>query len=179
MRGATGRGVGQQLPQRLPIGAVAEARALAGLGADISFVQDNHSLSLQPGVVRGLHFQAPPHAQGKLVRVPRGAIFDVAVDIRAGSPTYGRHVAAVLSAANWCQLWIPIGFAHGFCTLEPGTEVLYKVTDYYAPDYDRGVRWNDPRLGIDWPVTAADAILSAKDARNPLLAELPVHFRYV
>ena len=114
------------------------ARALVAAGISAAFVQDNHSVSLQKGVVRGLHFQVPPHAQAKLVRVTRGSIFDVAVDIRVGSPTYGRHVGAVLSAAKWQQIWIPEGFAHGFCTLEPDTEVLYKVTDYYAPECDRG-----------------------------------------
>ena len=123
------------------------ARALAAAGISATFVQDNHSVSLQKGVVRGLHFQVPPHAQAKLVRVTRGSIFDVAVDIRVGSPTYGRHVSAVLSAANWQQIWIPEGFAHGFCTLEPDTEVLYKVTGYYAPECDRGLKWNDPA----WP----------------------------
>jgi dTDP-4-dehydrorhamnose 3,5-epimerase len=152
------------------------ARALKAAGIDALFVQDNHSLSRAKGVVRGLHFQAPPRAQGKLVRVIRGSIFDVAVDIRRGSPTYGRHVSAVLSAENWAQLWVPIGFAHGFCTLEPDTEVLYKVTDYYAPECDRGIRWNDPALDIAWPIAAGDAILSAKDANSPLLGELPTYF---
>jgi dTDP-4-dehydrorhamnose 3,5-epimerase len=155
------------------------ARALAD-AADIkaSFVQDNHSLSTEAGVVRGLHFQAPPCAQGKLVRVVHGAIFDVALDIRQGSPTYGRHVSAVLSAENWSQLWVPVGFAHGYCTLEPNTEVIYKTTDYYAPDADRGIAWNDPALGIAWPVTADSAILSAKDQRQPLLAETQTYFEY-
>lgn len=122
--------------------------------------------------MRGLHFQKPPHAQGKLVRVARGAIFDVAVDIRRGSPTYGRHVTAVLSAENWAQLWVPAGFAHGFCTLEPDTEVLYKVTDYYTPECDCGLRWNDPELGIEWPVKRDEAIVSDKDRSHPALADL-------
>ena len=152
------------------------ARALKAAGIDALFVQDNHSLSRAKGVVRGLHFQAPPQPQGKLVRVTRGAIFDVAVDIRRGSPTYGQHVSAVLSADNWAQLWVPVGFAHGLCTLEADTEVLYKVTDTYAPECDRGIRWNDPALGIAWPVGPSDAILSAKDANNPLLGELPAYF---
>ncbi len=154
------------------------ARALAQSGIAASFVQDNHSLSVEKGVVRGLHFQAPPHAQDKLVRVTRGAILDVAVDIRRGSPTYGRHVAAVLSAENWTQLWAPQGFAHGFCTLEPNTEVLYKVTDYYAPECDRGLAWDDPALGIKWPMAPGAAILSDKDRLHPPLAGLPAFFNY-
>ena len=152
------------------------ARALAEAGITATFVQDNHSLSSQQGVVRGLHFQVPPRAQGKLVRVTRGSIFDVAVDIRAGSPTYGRHVSAVLSAANWQQIWVPEGFAHGFCTLEPETEVLYKVTDYYAPECDRGLKWDDPALAIAWPAVAREALLSAKDMRHPPLADLESGF---
>jgi dTDP-4-dehydrorhamnose 3,5-epimerase len=154
------------------------ARALAAAGVVEGFVQDNHSLSTQRGVVRGLHFQIPPHAQDKLIRVVRGSIFDVAVDIRAGSPTFGKHAAAVLSAENWSQLWVPKGFAHGFCTLEPNSEVVYKVTDYYAPECDRGLCWDDPQLGIAWPVTGAEAILSGKDKLHPPLADLPVYFRY-
>lgn len=148
------------------------ARALAVVGITATFVQDNHSLSRQKGVVRGLHFQAPPHAQGKLVRVSRGSIFDVAVDIRVGSPTYGRHVSAVLSAANWQQIWIPEGFAHGFCTLETDTEVLYKVTDTYAPECDRGLKWDDAALAIAWPVAPSAAILSPKDTQHPPLVDL-------
>lgn len=154
------------------------ARALGEAGIPDGFVQDNHSLSVEKGVLRGLHFQIPPHAQDKLIRVTRGAILDVAVDIRVGSPTYGRHVAQVLSAENWQQLWVPKGFAHGYCTLEPDTEVLYKVTDYYSPSSDRGLAWNDPALDIAWPVTAAAAILSDKDRRHPVLAELPGYFRF-
>lgn len=153
-------------------------RTLASLGISEPFVQDNHSLSLPRGVVRGLHFQIPPHDQAKLVRVVRGAVLDVVVDIRHGSPTFGKHVTAVLSASNWAQLWVPIGFAHGFCTLEPNTEVIYKVTDYYAPAYDRGLRWDDPGLDIAWPVAVGEAILSPKDKAHPTLAELPIHFRY-
>lgn len=151
-------------------------KALAEAGLDADFVQDNHSLSRARGVVRGLHFQVAPRAQGKLVRVTRGAIFDVAVDIRVGSPTYGRHVAAVLSADSWTQIWLPVGFAHGFCTLEPDTEVIYKVTDYYAPECDRGIAWDDPDLAIDWPVDREAAVLSDKDRRHPRLAELPPQF---
>ncbi len=154
------------------------ARDLANAGIAGSFVQDNHSLSVARGVVRGLHYQCPPHGQGKLVRVTRGAIFDVAVDLRSGSATYGKHVSAVLTAGNWSQLWIPVGFAHGFCTLEPHTEVVYKVTGYYAPDCERGLLWNDPALGIDWPVSPCEALLSAKDAQNPMLSETTPVFRY-
>ena len=142
------------------------------------FVQDNHSLSIEAGTVRGLHYQAPPRAQAKLVRVLKGAVYDIAVDVRKGSPTYGRHVAVTLSADNWHQLWIPPGFAHGFCTIAPDTEVLYKVTAYYAPQHDCGMQWDDPALGIRWPVSATEAVLSDKDRRHPTLAELPAHFHY-
>lgn len=144
---------------------------LAEAGFDAEFVQDNHSLSVEPGVVRGLHFQTPPYAQDKLVRVARGAILDVAVDIRRGSPTYGDHAAVELSAENWRQLLVPAGFAHGFVTLVPETEVVYKVTAYFAPANDRGILWSDPDLGIDWPVDAAAAILSDKDRTQPRLAD--------
>lgn len=149
------------------------AEAFARAGVPDAFVQDNHSLSRAVGVVRGLHFQAPPSAQGKLVRVPRGAIWDVAVDLRAGSPTFGRHAAAVLSAANWRQLWIPPGFAHGFCTVEPDAEVLYKVDAPYDAAADGGVAWDDPDLGVPWPVDPTAATLSDKDRRLPRLRDLP------
>lgn len=142
------------------------------------FVQDNHSFSSQRGVIRGLHFQSPPHAQGKLVRVTRGAVLDVVVDIRQGSPTFGRHVAVELSADNWKQLWVPPGFAHAFCTLSRDVEFLYKVTDYYAPECDHGLAFDDPDLGIDWPVTSAEAILSDKDRNHPRLKDLPAFFDY-
>jgi len=147
------------------------ARVLREAGLPAEFVQDNHSLSAERGVVRGLHFQLPPMAQDKLVRVVRGAILDVAVDIRRGSPTFGRHVAVELSDDNWRQLLVPVGFAHGFVTLRPNTEVVYKVTNYYSPPHDRGVRWDDPALGIAWGIDAAAATLSAKDKVQPLLAE--------
>ncbi len=140
------------------------------------FVQDNHSLSVPAGTLRGLHFQIPPKAQGKLVRVARGAIFDVAVDIRLSSPTYGQHVAVTLSAENGSQFWIPAGFAHGFCTLEPNSEVLYKVTEFYAPECDRGLAYDDPALGIDWPKFPEAYLLSAKDRTHPKLSELPPCF---
>jgi len=152
--------------------------ALAAAGIDAEFVQDNQSLSRARGVLRGLHFQADPHAQGKLIRVSRGSIFDVAVDIRRGSPTYGRHVSTELSADNWAQLWVPTGFAHAFCTLEADTEVIYKVTDFYAPDCDRGLAFDDPDLGIQWPVPPSEAVLSDKDRRHPRLRDLPAYFTY-
>ncbi|WP_298380459.1 dTDP-4-dehydrorhamnose 3,5-epimerase [Azospirillum sp.] len=141
-------------------------------GIDLEFVQDNQSLSADVGTLRGLHFQTPPFAQDKLVRVVRGAILDVAVDIRRGSPTFGRHVKAVISAAEWNQILVPIGFAHGFCTLEPDTEVIYKVTNYYSPAHDRGLAWDDPDLGIDWPLPPGGAVLSDKDRTHPRLADL-------
>jgi dTDP-4-dehydrorhamnose 3,5-epimerase len=147
-------------------------RALRDLaGVDVEFVQDNHSLSAQKGVVRGLHFQLPPMAQDKLIRVARGGILDVAVDIRRGSRTFGQHVSAVLSAENWRQMFVPRGFAHGFVTLEADTEVVYKVSNYYSPADDRGILWNDPALSIDWGVSASEAILSDKDRKHPALSD--------
>lgn len=141
-----------------------------------SFVQDNQSLSLARGTVRGLHFQSDPAAQGKLVRCIGGTIFDVAVDIRQDSPAYGRWVSVILSAEAGNQLWIPPGFLHGFCTLEASCVVSYKVTNYYDADCDKGVRWNDRAIGIEWP-DVADAIqLSLKDSQAPLLRDLPVYF---
>lgn len=151
-------------------------QGFAAAGIEAEFVQDNHSLSREAGVVRGLHFQRAPMAQGKLIRVTRGAILDVAVDIRQGSPTYGRHVSAVLSAANGLQMWVPRGFAHGFCTIEPDTEVLYKVDAPYDRAADAGIRWDDPALGIEWPVATAVAILSDKDRTAPRLAGIPPPF---
>jgi dTDP-4-dehydrorhamnose 3,5-epimerase len=153
-------------------------QTLAEAGIDTDFVQDNHVLSRQAGTVRGLHFQILPFAQDKLVRVVRGAIFDVAVDIRVGSPTFGQHVSAIISATDWNQIFVPAGFAHGLVTLEPDTEVLYKVSNYYAPEHDMGLSWNDPALGIDWPVDEVEAILSDKDREQPLLAELPAYFHH-
>jgi len=151
-------------------------RDFAALGVADVFVQDNHSLSATPGTVRGMHFQLLPRAQAKLVRVLRGRILDVAVDLRSGSPTRGKHVAAELTAENGMMLYVPVGFAHGFSTLEPDTEVAYKVSDTYAPDCDRGLAWDDPTLGIDWQVAPAAAVLSDKDRRLPKLAELGAVF---
>ena len=151
-------------------------RSLASIGIEAEFVQDNHSRSTARGVIRGLHFQIPPHQQDKLVHVVRGAILDVAVDLRKGSPTFARHASVVLSAENAGQIFVPAGFAHGFCTLEPDTDVIYKVTDYHAPDCDKGVAFDDPALGIDWPVAPQAAIVSDRDRRHPRLAELPDYF---
>lgn len=155
---------------------VFNALELAAHGIDSAFVQDNHSMSGQVGVIRGLHFQAPPAAQGKLVRVTRGSVLDVALDIRKNSPTYGKHVSAVLSADNWQQLWVPPGFAHGFCVREEGTEFLYKVTAPYAPETEGGVRFDDPDLAIDWGVEGTEAVLSDKDSKLPLWSQFQSPF---
>jgi dTDP-4-dehydrorhamnose 3,5-epimerase len=152
------------------------ADLLAANGIDAVFVQDNHVRSGSRGVLRGLHFQIPPQAQGKLVRVARGSILDVCVDLRQNSPTYGKHVAAELSAANWQQLWVPVGFAHGYVTLEADTEVLYKTTDTYAPQHERSLAWDDPALAIDWRVPHGEVTLSDKDRAQPRLADLGVVF---
>ena len=146
-------------------------RTMAGFGIDLEFCQDNESYSAIAGTVRGLHLQAEPHAQGKLVRVVHGAIFDAAVDIRPDSPTFGQHTSVDLKAGDNRALWIPAGFAHGFCTLADETVVSYKATDFYAPDCERSIRFDDPDLGIDWPVDSADAVLSEKDAAAPSFAE--------
>lgn len=144
--------------------------AAAGIAGP--FIQDNHSLSEKRGTLRGLHCQIAPSVQGKLVRVLKGAIWDVAVDIRRGSPTYGQHAAATLSADNWAQIWVPGGFLHGFVTLEPDTEVQYKVTGgYYDTAAERGVIWNDPDLALPWPVDPAEVQLSDKDTRLPCLKD--------
>ncbi|WP_441280313.1 dTDP-4-dehydrorhamnose 3,5-epimerase [Tardiphaga sp. 862_B3_N1_1] len=146
-------------------------------GIELEFVQENQSSSIMAGTVRGLHFQAPPFAQDKLVRVLRGRIVDVAVDLRHSSSTYGRWVATELSSANGEQLLVPVGFAHGFCTLEPDTQVLYKVTSHYSPAHDLGVAWDDPDIAIDWPTTRDQAILSERDAQMPQLRSLPSYFQ--
>ena len=148
------------------------AATWAKAGLHYQFVQDNHSLSRDVGTVRGLHYQTAPFAQDKLVRVIRGRILDVAVDLRRSSPTFGRHVAVELSRENWRQLFIPVGFAHGFMTLEPDTEVLYKVTNFYSPRHDFGLAWDDPDLGVDWPVAPERATLSARDRQWPRLRDL-------
>ena len=152
--------------------------ALRQAGIDVRFVQENHALSHAAHTVRGLHFQIAESAQAKLVRCPRGSILDVAVDIRRGSPTFGRHVAVVLSAENWKQLYVPVGFAHGYCTLEPDTEVIYKVTAYSDPASERGVAWDDPEIKIAWPAGPDRAVLTTRDRAYPRLAELPNFFPF-
>jgi dTDP-4-dehydrorhamnose 3,5-epimerase len=145
----------------------------------VIFVQENHSMSAARGTIRGLHYQKKPRAQGKLIRVTKGAILDVAVDIRRGSPTYGRHEAVELSAENWRQLWVPAGFLHGFCTLVDAVEIIYKVTDYYSREHDAGVRWNDPDIAVAWPVSPDEALLSEKDRVAPYLREIGPQFELV
>jgi dTDP-4-dehydrorhamnose 3,5-epimerase len=151
-------------------------RAFAEAGIDCEFVQDNHALSQTAGTIRGLHFQTPPFAQDKLVRVSAGSIYDVAVDLRHSSPTFGRYFGVELSAKNWRQLLVPIGCAHGYCSLEPNTEVVYKVTNYYSAISDRGLAWDDPQLKIDWPIATREVILSDKDRKLPLLRDLAPFF---
>lgn len=146
--------------------------------ADVTFVQENESMSAKVGTVRGLHFQLDPFAQGKLVRCLAGSIFDVVVDIRVGSPTFGKWYGAELSKENGAQLWVPAGFAHGFATLEPDSVISYKVTAPYSAEADRGLLWNDPAIGIEWPVELGDAVLSDKDKKQPTLANLSPSFRY-
>lgn len=145
---------------------------------DFAFVQDNESLSVRQGTIRGLHFQSEPHAQGKLVRCTAGALFDVAVDIRQGSPTFGQWVSETLTPDNGKQLWIPPGFGHGFCSIEPNTVICYKVTDYYKAECDKGLAWDDPAVGIIWPDVADTETLSPKDRKQPLLSELPAYFTW-
>jgi len=145
---------------------------------NLNFVQDNHSLSAKTGTIRGLHFQTPPFAQTKLVRVISGAILDVAVDIREGSPTFGKHVSLIVSAKAWNQILVPEGFAHGFCTLEPDTEVIYKVNAPYSKEHDKGILWSDPDLEIAWPKVSGDFIISDKDKVHPRLCDLASYFEY-
>ena len=152
--------------------------AFSAAGVSTRFVQDNESFSAVPGTIRGLHFQLPPAAQAKLVRVLRGRAYDVAVDLRTGSPTYGRWAAAILSGEGGEELFLPRGFAHGFCTLEPDTTVAYKVDDFYSPTRDSGIIWNDRQLAIDWPVTEAEAVLSDKDRRLASFADFVSPFKY-
>jgi dTDP-4-dehydrorhamnose 3,5-epimerase len=153
-------------------------RAFHEAGITNHWVQDNHARSNDRHVLRGLHFQAPPRAQAKLVRVAQGSIFDVVVDIREGSPSFGQKATAVLSATAWNQLYVPAGFAHGYLTLEPFTEVLYKVSDYYAPECEGGIRWSDPDLAIDWPLEGYEPHLSTKDHLLPRLRDFRTPFRY-
>lgn len=169
------------LPQRISdqrgfFSEVWSARAFDAVGLDMRFVQDNHSRSRQRGVLRGLHFQAPPHAQAKLVRVTRGAVFDVAADLRPTSPTYRQWTSLILSEERWNQILVPAGFAHGFLTLEEDTEVQYKVTAPYSQAHDCAVRFDDPAIGIDWPIPAGELILSDKDSQAPLLADIDTGF---
>jgi dTDP-4-dehydrorhamnose 3,5-epimerase len=153
-------------------------RAFAPAIGDVVFVQDNQAFSAQRGTLRGLHFQSPPEPQAKLIRVLRGSIFDVAVDIRTGSPTYGQWVGETLTAEGGEQLFVPRGFAHGYCTLEPDTEVAYKVDGFYAPSCDGGLIWNDPTIGITWPIGAGEAVLSSKDTVLPAFAGFTSPFSY-
>ena len=153
-------------------------KTLAAHGLNFDFVQDNLSLSARSGTIRGLHFQSPPSEQTKLVSVLGGAVLDVMVDIRHGSPTYGRHVTVELTAENGLQVLVPRGCAHGFCTLADDTLVQYKVDAYYDPARDLGLLWNDPDLGIRWPVAAAAAVLIEKDRKHPRLRDLPRHFAW-
>jgi len=142
----------------------------------VTFVQENQSLSNAPGTIRGIHFQTPPMAQGKLVRCVAGRLLDVIVDLRQGSPTFGRWVSVILSPQDLNQLWVPVGFGHGFCTLEPNSIISYRVTEYYSPEHDKGVAWDDPEIGVDWPSIADPETLSGKDREQPRLADLPAYF---
>lgn len=142
----------------------------------VEFVQDNQSMSVRPGTIRGIHFQSHPVAQGKLVRCLAGKLLDVVVDLRTDSPTYGRWISTILSPQQNNLLWVPVGFGHGFCTLEQNTIINYRVTNYYSPEHDRGVAWDDPQIGIDWPDIADPETLSPKDRCQPSLANLPAYF---
>lgn len=153
-------------------------RAFLDCGIDVDFVQDNVSLSRKTGTIRGLHFQKTPVPQAKLVRVLKGSVFDVAVDLRRGSPSYGRHVAVVLTADRGEELFVPVGFAHGFCTLEDETEVAYKVSGLYAPECEAGIVWDDPDLAIAWPLEQHEPVLAEKDRLLPRLADMGPHFTY-
>jgi dTDP-4-dehydrorhamnose 3,5-epimerase len=148
----------------------------AELAPGTEFVQENQSLSIRAGTIRGLHFQTNPFAQGKLVRCLAGRLFDVAVDLRSGSATFGRWISVILSSTENNQLWVPAGFGHGFCSLEPSSVISYRVTNYYSREHDKGVAWDDPDIGIKWPEIADRKTLSAKDRQQPRLAELPSYF---
>ena len=154
------------------------ARRFAAMGIDAAFVQDNEVHNRRKGTVRGLHYQIPPIAQGKLLRVTRGAVFDAVVDIRRGSPRFGRRAESTLSAENRRQIWIPPGFAHGYCTLEDDTELQYKVTENYSPEHERGITWNDPEIAIAWPVAVHDAVLSDRDSNLPRMSDQRDLFEY-
>ena len=147
-------------------------RRLSAAGLDRDFVQENHSYSVQAGVLRGLHYQKPPYAQAKLVRCTRGAILDIAVDLRSGSATFGQYVSAELSAENWAQIYVPEGFAHGFLTLQPHTEVQYSVTAYYEPSSEVTIGWNDSELNIQWGIAEDDVLLSKKDRNGKVLNDV-------
>jgi dTDP-4-dehydrorhamnose 3,5-epimerase len=144
--------------------------------SNVEFVQDNQSLSVRAGTIRGFHFQTNPAAQGKLVRCLAGRLFDVAVDLRSDSATFGKWISAELSPEESNQLWVPVGFAHGFCTLEPNSIISYRVTDYYSPENDKGIAWNDPQIAVTWPDNADPGTLSVKDRRQPHFADLPRYF---
>jgi dTDP-4-dehydrorhamnose 3,5-epimerase len=146
-------------------------REFAAAEIDLDFVQDNQSLSRAAGTIRGFHYQVPPFAQAKLVRVARGRILDVAIDVRRGSPTFGRSVTAEISAAAWNQILVPVGYAHAICTLESDTEVIYKVTNFYSAEHEYGIRWDDPSLDLAWPFAPEEVILSDKDRAHPLLRD--------
>ena len=150
---------------------------LSSEGIDFDFIQDSHSFSHEKGTVRGLHYQIPPYTQNKLIRVIKGSIFDVVVDIRKSSPTFGMHITEIISAKNWNQILVPIGFAHGFCTLEEDTEVIYKVTNYYSPECSKGLLWSDKELSIDWPVCENEATLSKSDKELPTLSTNKFFFK--
>jgi dTDP-4-dehydrorhamnose 3,5-epimerase len=151
-------------------------RSFADRVGPVDFVQENQSLSVRAGTVRGIHFQSHPAAQGKLVRCLAGTLLDIAVDLRRDSPTYGKWESVVLSSQESNQFWVPVGFGHAFCTLEPNSIISYRVTSYYSPENDKGVAWDDPDIGIDWPDIAAPDTLSPKDRQQPKLRDLPAYF---
>ena len=155
---------------------VFKLNVFVGRVQNVTFVQDNQSLSAKPGTVRGIHFQSHPAAQGKLVRCLAGRLLDAAVDLRTDSPTFGRWISVELSPEHNNQFWIPVGFGHAFCSLEPNTIISYRVTSYYSPEHDKGVAWDDPDIAIDWPEIADPETLSAKDRQQPSLADLPAYF---